>query len=351
MKTGEAFLPLHGGKAPRWLFERMKRLSAVLIEAMVELYGTVELLRRLSDPFWFQSFGCLLGFDWHSSGLTTTLCGAIKEGLRGREKALGFFIAGGKAGRALKTPEEITRWSDLMGLNGEALILASRLSAKVDNVALQDGYSLYHHVVFFDMQGNWSIVQQGMNPAIGYARRYHWLSITLKDFVNDPHSGIISPIKHDRVLNLVASESAPNREAMLDILEDATPREIKMLFMREEHAVSHEYIDPKGFLRKFEELRERKPKDFKELLLVKGAGAKTLRALSLTAEVLTGKPPSYKDPVRYAYAHGGKDGHPFPVDKETYDRTISILEDIVRRAELSRSDKEKIFRRLTLISS
>lgn len=351
MRTGEAFLPLHDGKAPRWLFDRMKKLSALLIEAMIELYGTEELLRRLSDPFWFQSFGCLLGFDWHSSGLTTTLCGAMKEGLRGREKFLGFFIAGGKASRALKTPEEIARWSDIVGLNGDALILASRLTAKIDNSALQDGYTLYHHVVFFDARGNWSIVQQGMNAVVGYARRYHWLSFSAKDFVNDPHSGIASPVRHRKVLNLVSSESASNREAILNLLVNASSSEIKRLFMQENHMVSHVEVDAKRFLRKFEELKGMEFREFRDLLLLKGVGAKTLRALSLTAEVLTGRAPSYKDPVRYTYAHGGKDGHPFPVDRETYDRTISILENIVRRAELSRGDKERMLRKLTLISS
>ncbi|MCS7233459.1 MAG: DUF763 domain-containing protein [Synergistetes bacterium] len=350
MKTGEAFLPLHDGVAPSWLLEKMKRLASLLVEAIIELYGTEELLRRLSDPFWFQSFGCLLGFDWHSSGLTTTTCAAIKEGLQGKEKALGFFAAGGKGQRALKTPEEIVCWASLVGVDGDSIVLASRLSAKVDNVALQDGYSLYQHMIFFNSKGNWTVIQQGMNLDLMYARRYHWLSLDLKDFVNEPHSGIASPIKHDKVLNLVASESAGNREATLEVVKDAGLREIKRLFLsRDNPILSFCDMDPKRFLKKLEELKWLEPGDFKELLLVKGLGAKTLRALSLTAELLTGKSPSYRDPVRYAYAHGGKDGYPFPVDRETYSKTIDMLEKIVRRAELSLVEKEKLFRKLSLI--
>ncbi|MDK2871026.1 MAG: uncharacterized protein PWQ16_378 [bacterium] len=351
MKSGEAFLPLHDGKAPRWLLEKMKKLSSLLIEAIIGLYGTEELLRRLSDPFWFQSFGCLLGFDWHSSGLTTTVCAAIKEGIRGKEKSLGFFAAGGKGQRALKTPEEVTYWSGILGIDGESLVLASRLSAKVDNVALQDGYSLYQHMIFFDSKGNWAVVQQGMNLELMYARRYHWLSIGIGSFVNEPHSGIASPIKHDKVLNLVASESAANRNATLEMVKELSFKEIRRMFLgRDNPIISFSQMDLNRFLRKFEELKEYKPADFEELLLVKGLGAKTLRALSLTAELLTGKAPSYRDPVRYTYAHGGKDGYPYPVDRETYSKTIQILESIVRRAELARSEKEKLFKRLTLIS-
>lgn len=352
MKVGEALLPLHDGKAPAWLLEKMKRLASLLIEAIIELYGSEELLRRLSDPFWFQSLGCLLGFDWHSSGLTTTVCAAIKEGIKGKEKSLGFFAAGGKGQRALRTPEEVVYWADVTGINGEKLVLASRLSAKVDNCALQDGYSLYQHMIFFDIKGNWAVVQQGMNPSLMLARRYHWLSLCLRDFVNEPHASIVSPIKHDMVLNLVASESADNREATLEIVRDLSFKEFRTLFLnRNNPIISTELMDPNRFLRKLGELREMAPGSFKDLLLVKGVGAKTLRALSLTAELLTGKSPSYRDPVRYAYAHGGKDGYPFPVDRETYSKTIDMFEAIVRRAELSREEKEKIFKRLTLISS
>lgn len=350
MKRGEAFLPLHDGKAPSWLLEKMRRLASLLIEAIIELYGTEELLRRLSDPFWFQSFGCLLGFDWHSSGLTTTVCAAIKEGLRGKEKFLGFFAAGGKGQRALKTPEEVVHWAGIAGIDGESIVLASRLSAKVDNVALQDGYSLYQHMIFFDLKGNWAVIQQGMNLDFMYARRYHWLSLTLKDFVNEPHSSIVSPVKHDKVLNLVASESAGNREAMLEVIKNTSFKEMRKLFLRRENPSYFYDMDSNKFLRKFEELKELELSGFKELLLIRGVGAKTLRALSLTAELLTGKSPSYRDPVRYAYAHGGKDGYPFPIDRETYSRTIDMLERIVRRAELSASEKEKIFKRLILIS-
>lgn len=350
LKTGEAFLPLHDGKAPLWLLEKMKKLASILIEAIIELYGTEELLRRFSDPFWFQSFGCLLGFDWHSSGLTTTVCAAIKEGLRGKERALGFFAAGGKGQRALKTPEEVVHWAGVTGIDGDLIVLASRLSAKVDNVALQDGYSLYQHMIFFDLKGNWAVVQQGMNLDLMYARRYHWLSLTLKDFVNEPHSSIVSPVRHDKVLNLVASESAGNREATLEVLKDASFKEVRRLFLIRDNPLYSCDMNPQRFLKKFEELKGLELGSFKELLLVRGLGAKTLRALSLTAELLTGKSPSYRDPVRYAYAHGGKDGYPFPVDRETYNKTIDMLERIVRRAELNASEKEKIFRRLTLIS-
>ncbi|NPV53294.1 MAG: DUF763 domain-containing protein [Firmicutes bacterium] len=351
MRSGTANLPLHSGKCPAWLFSRMKLLGAAIIEIIVEEFGPREVLQRLSDPVWFQALGCVLGFDWHSSGITTTVCGALKEGLRAREGDLGIFFAGGKGATSRKTPLEIADACERHGLPSALVNLqyASRMAAKVDSAALQDGYDIYHHLFVFTADGSWAVVQQGMNDRTGWARRYHWIGQTLGDFsfVCEPHAGISSDRIHaGEVLNMVAAESDKAREASTllarvetgVILEEAG----KVLSLPSAHAIP-------GTARLAKALRaayERQPEDFETLLSTPGVGPATIRALAMVAEVTYGARASRRDPVRYSFAHGGKDGHPFPVNRASYDRSIQVLEDALRRARLGQTDKLKALRRL-----
>lgn len=353
-KTGSVDLPLHYGKAPAWLFQRMTKLARAVTIAIVEDSGPEEVLKRLSDPLWFQAFGCLLGFDWHSSGLTTTVCGALKEGVDGLESELGLFVAGGKGGTSRKTPQEIGQASESLGRDLSPLVYASRMAAKVDSAALQDGYQLYHHNFFFTPQGKWAVVQQGMNTDTRYARRYHWLGDKVKDFVCEPHSGIASQRREASVLNLVASEGESNRKAIAFIAREERPEKVvhdldKLKHLElpsRHHIVLLEDISLKHLNKVLLSTYEQQPENFEALLALRGVGAKTLRALSLTAEVIYGAPASLRDPVVYAFAHGGKDGHPFPVDRATYDETIDFLDTALRRAKLGQQDKVEALKRL-----
>lgn len=343
-KTGIANLPLHSGKAPLWLFKRMVNLSRSIFELITIELGKEELLRRLSDPFWFQAFGCLLGFDWHSSGVTTTVTGAIKEGLRGLEKELGLYVAGGKGLRALQTPQEIISYAEDYGFNPEGLIHASRLSTKVDSAAVQDGFSLYHHSIFFTKEGHWCVIQQGMNPNLSLARRYHWLSFTVKSFVEEPHTAVCCDIKTD-VLNFTAKEAKDMREGCLNLSREKPEKvlydmcKIRELNLPFRHNIKISDIKHENIKKIMVQTYENQPPDFESLLLTKGLGSKTLRALALTAELVYGTPLSFKDPARYSFAHGGKDGTPYPVDKTTFDRTIEIIRKAVEKAKISREDK------------
>ncbi|MBC7216884.1 MAG: DUF763 domain-containing protein [Candidatus Caldatribacterium sp.] len=356
-RSGFADLPLHGGQCPPWLFERMKRLGGHIIEAIVALFGPEEFLRRIADPVFFQSLGCLLGFDWHSSGLTTTLCGALKEAVRGKERDLGLYICGGKGGTSQKTPEEILRHSDRDSLSfGEALVTCSRLSAKIDNTAIQDGYTLYHHAFFFTASGNWSVVQQGMNPATHFARRYHWLGERVLDFACEPHSGICG-IREREVLNLVARESKPCQEGIVAMLREGFPvvrrymeSTLRHLVLPKRHGIEAGDFDLSRIEKTVAAVCEKKPSQFLEVLGAPGVGEKTLRALVLTAEIVLGTPPSYTDPVSFSFAHGGKDGTPFPVDRRTYDATIDFLGQVVERMKVGISEKRKMYEQLRLLS-
>ncbi|MGQ9622337.1 MAG: DUF763 domain-containing protein [Candidatus Caldatribacteriaceae bacterium] len=356
-RSGFADLPLHGGQCPPWLFERMKRLGGHIIEAVVALFGPEEFLRRIADPVFFQSLGCLLGFDWHSSGLTTTLCGALKEAVRGKEKDLGLYICGGKGGTSRKTPEEIVAHAEKDALPfGEEFVEYSKLSAKVDNTALQDGYTLYHHVFFFTASGKWSVVQQGMNPQTSFARRYHWLGEAVRDFVCEPHAGICG-IKEREVLNLVARESRPCREGIVAILQEDLPAvrkevegAVRHLLLPARHLITGEDFDLTRMEKTLSALCEKKPGSFVEVLKARGVGPKTLRALALTAEVVLGAPPSYTDPVSFSFAHGGKDGTPFPVDRAAYDTTIDFLEKVVGCLRVGVTEKKRAYEQLKLLS-
>lgn len=355
-KTGTANLPLHGGKAPQWLFRRMQALSRTILELMVLELGRQEVIRRLSDPFWFQALGCVLGFDWHSSGVTTTVTGAIKEGLKGLEKELGVFIAGGKGRRALQTPDDIIQYAEKIGFNPNPLIHASRLSAKVDSVAIQDGFALYHHTIFFTSEGHWCVIQQGMNEEVRMARRYHWLSLNLKSFVEEPHNAVCCDIR-TKTLNFTVRESAALRKATVEISKEKPEKvmqnilKIKELNLPLRHNIILNDIKAENLHKVLLQTYKKQPSDFDTLLLTKGLGAKTLRALALTAEIIYGTPLCFKDPARYSFAHGGKDGTPYPVNRETYDRTIEIMRKAIEEAKIGRDEKKNALKRLLNFSN
>jgi len=353
-RTGIAHLPLHGGKAPAWLFTRMTKLAREITIAIVSDFGPNEMLYRLSDPYWFQAFGCVLGFDWHSSGVTTTVCGAVKEGIKGMESELGFFVAGGKGGTSRKTPSEIENVGDLINADAGRLIYASRMAAKVDSNAVQDGYQLYHHVFCFTKNGDWAVIQQGMNEENRYARRYHWLGEKVSDFVCEPHSAVCAEA-NAATLNLVAKESADARDTIADITRQENPDKImeqlqvlKNLALPRRHEMLVADIHPDRLYKIFTKTYENQPANFEKLLGMEGVGAKTLRALSLISEIIYGVPASFRDPARFSFAHGGKDGIPYPVDRKSYDKSIEILHNALEGAKVEDNIKMAAIKRLEL---
>jgi hypothetical protein len=333
----------------------MKKLAREIMLIVLRDYGSQELLTRLSNPFWFQALGCVLGFDWHSSGLTTTVCGALKEAARGIEHETGLYVAGGKGRVSRKTPDEITACAPRLACSADRLVYASRMSAKVDSAAVQDGYQLYHHVFFFNREGAWAVVQQGMNDATRYARRYHWLSTAMTDFVCEPHAAVCCDAQ-GTVLNLVARESGENRAATCSLASehpDKVVREAKKLqelALPRRHHVSAEDINPEKLHTILIKTYEAQPQSFESLLSLRGVGPKTLRSLALLSELIYGAAPSFKDPVRYSYAHGGKDGHPYPVAREAYDNAIAFLSEVVNESKIGSADKQRAFRQLALFS-
>ena len=355
MRTGTAHLPLHGGKAPRCLFERMVQLARELSLVIVTEYGSLELMRKLSDPFWFQAFGCVLGYDWHSSGVTTVVCGALKEAWKPISKEMGLFIAGGKGATSRKTPSEIETLAPELKISPSGLIYASRMSAKVDNNALQDGYQIYHHTFIFDRSGCWAVVQQGMNEQTGWARRYHWLSEVAADFVDEPHAGIITS-EIVQPLNMVAHESAPARQASVALALEkpwknlAELKKLQRLELPAHHQVMMQNVNPNRIASTLESAYEAQPQNFEQLLGAKNVGPKTIRALALLSEIVYGAKPSFRDPARFSFAHGGKDGTPFPVDRKTYDHSIHILREAVERAKLGHREKLDALKRLDVSS-
>jgi uncharacterized protein len=354
-RTGFAHLPLHGGKAPSYLFQRMVPLSREIVIFIATEFGRDEVLRRLSDPYWFQAFGCVLGFDWHSSGLTTTVCGALKEGMKGLERDLGIYVAGGKGATSRKTPAEITAHCERLGRETQPLVYASKISAKVDNSAVQDGYQLYHHSFVFTPEGRWCIVQQGMNDETSMARRYHWLSDEVQSYVDEPHAAVCCDVATP-TLNLVAHESAPVRDASAKLAAQRPEVTLEALGhlpsleMPRRHDVRALDIDPKHLHKVLLKTWERAPADFETLLAMEGVGAKTLRALALTSELIYGSKASLRDPARFSFAHGGKDGTPYPVDRATYDRTIDVMHRALNAAKVGRNEKVHAFRRLSEFS-
>jgi hypothetical protein len=331
----------------------MTRLAREMALAVIAEEGADGMLRRLSDPVWFQAFGSVLGFDWHSSGVTTTACAALKEGLRGID-GTGITIAGGKGRASRRTPAEIEAASETVGIDPHPLVRSSRLSAKVDSSAVQDGFQVYHHTFVFTDRGSWAVVQQGMNEVKGTARRYHWQ--VPRRFDADPHAAVAGP-REERVLNLVASEAESNRRASAQLAREGPGpvlRELgrmRELEMPHRHAVRAADLHPDRLERVLVSAYETQPQDYTALLAVPGVGAKGLRALALVAELTYGEPASVRDPVSFAFAHGGKDGTPFPVDRETYDATIESLRRALGQARAGRSEKVAALKRLTHLES
>ncbi len=356
-RTGIATMPLHGGNAPVWLFQRMTSLVGVIMETLCIEFGPRELLRRLSDPYWFQSLGCVVGFDWHSSGLTTTLTGAMREALKERSD-LGLFVAGGKGKTSLRTPQTLLEIGDREGLPTERLIRISKLTAKVDNSAVQDGYRLYHHVIVFTRGGHWAVIQQGLCDEDSTARRYHWLGEGLTSFVEEPHTGILAQ-RRASTLNLVAAESDEIRRLITELSRRPPEKNIKELkelmnrplsshlnMPRRHYQILQKDINPDRFYTVLTRTYEQQPEDFERLLEIEGVGPKTLRALTLISELIYGKEASYRDPARFSYAVGGKDRIPYPVDVCTYDRVTDAMERAIKRAKVGQRERLEALRRL-----
>jgi hypothetical protein len=353
-RAGTADLPLHGGRVPPWLADRMTRLGGVIAQAIVHHYGRQELLRRLASPFWFQSFGAVMGMDWHSSGITTSVIGALKRGLGPLEGELGIRVCGGRGRHSRKTPAELLAIGDRVGIDGGELARVSRLVAKVDSAAVQDGFDLYLHGFIVADDGQWTIVQQGMNDGRRQARRYHWLSEGLTSFVDDPHSAIEGR-GQGTIVNLADKRAERSRSAQLALLQDLGPDGIAAelarlkpqdiavpvqqpllphLIMPERHDVRAEDIVPRRLHAALAAAADRGPQDFPDLVLTPGVGARTVQALAMVAEVVHGAPCRFSDPARFSLAHGGKDRHPYPVPLKVYDETIAVLKSAVRKAKL-----------------
>ena len=381
INRGVASFGLDYGQCPPWLFERMVKLGREMVYVLIAEYGPDEFIKRIADPAWFQSLGTVLAFDWNASGLTTILTAALKEAIRGHEYEYGIAICGGKGKTSRKTPDEIQSWGERMLITApqaKNLIYNSKMSAKVDSALVQDGFDLYHHAFFFSRNGAWAVVQQGMNKEKRAARRYHWYSKDINDLVAEPHSGISSPVVLNNVLNLTAAKSDKTREISTELVQSGyaplmkditllrkyssrlsqsialnsrTSGQLTLLNLETRefkyHPVIHEDFAKSKYLEKIlAKVVDRKPGDYESLVSIEGVGAKTVRALALVGEVIYGAAPSYEDPARYSFAHGGKDATPYPVDRKTYDETIAMLANAVRKTRLPAAEKDKAIARL-----
>ncbi len=345
-RAGYADLPLHNGRVPKWLYERMTKLSRAIIEAILIEYGKTELFRRMSDPMWFQSFGCVLGMDWHSSGITTSVMGAVKSAINPISHQLGIHICGGRGKHSKKTPMELIQLADKVGLDGDHLVRCSKLSAKIDNTAIQDGFQLYLHSFLVSNEGEWAVVQQGMNNATGYARRYHWHSNNIKSFVESPHTSICGK-NQGLILNFTDQKAAGIRNSSLQLVKEKPyriVREIKNIHMPAHHDVRSKNVNLRRLGSTLAFAHEHDPTDFESLLLLRGIGPRTMQSLALVSEVIYGTPIRFEDPARFSFAHGGKDGHPFPVPLKVYDETINVLKNSIDKAKIGKSDKQKAFK-------
>jgi uncharacterized protein len=395
MQKGTATFTLDYGQCPPWLFERMVKLGRSMVSVLIEEYGPDEFIKRISNPVWFQSLGTVLAFDWNASGLTTILTAALKEAIRGREKNLGVFICGGKGKTSRKTPEEIATWGEKLALSTVVtnnLIYNSRMSAKVDSSLVQDGFTIYHHAFFFSKNGAWGVIQQGMNTQQLSARRYHWYSPDINDlisegkdladnsFVNEPHQGIVSPQKVLNTLNMTDATSAKSRNLSVDMITGGYSTLVSDIEIIRKHAsslsqmitlkrkkdqltllklentefrrhpVEGEDFWNSPYLDKIlKKLAEGKPENYEQMLATPGVGPKTIRALALVGEIIYGAAPSYEDPARYSFAHGGKDSTPYPVDRSTYDQSIQTMSELVRKAKINPLEKDKILSNLASI--
>ncbi|HEV7249896.1 MAG TPA: DUF763 domain-containing protein [Shinella sp.] len=365
-RAGSADLPLHGGRVPRWLGDRMTRLGAVITQAIVIEYGREEFLRRLAHPFWFQSFGCVMGMDWHSSGITTSVIGALKRGLTPLTAELGIHVCGGRGRNSRQTPDELIAIGDRVGIDGSRLATTSRLVAKIDSAAVQDGFDLYLHGFIVTDDGKWVVVQQGKNGEKRQARRYHWLSEGMTSFVDCPHAAIEGRGQGE-IVNLADRRADASRKSQLDLLASLGPDRIVRemvaiepgrktkpsaqpllphLIMPAHHDVREENVNMKRLHAALAAAADRGPEDFERLLLVPGVGARTVKALAMVAEVVHGAPCRFSDPARFSLAHGGKDRHPFPVPLKVYDETIRVMKSAVSKARLGREEELQALKRL-----
>jgi len=348
MTASHADLPLHYGKVPEWLAIRMRALGGAIIEAIVHEYGRGEVLTRLSDPFWFQALGCVLGMDWHSSGITTSVMGALKGAVNRQSAELGLYICGGRGRHSRKTPEELLVIAHKTGLDGDALVRSSRLAAKVDNTAVQDGFQLYLHSFVLSKEGEWAVIQQGMNDRTSMARRYHWHSPGIRSFVETPHSFIYGH-NQGRILNLTDKDAAATRSGILSLTyeqPDKMMAEVRKLVLPRHHDVQAKDVDLKRLGSILAVAHEKELRNTESLLLLEGLGPRTLQSLTLVSEVIHGTPSRFDDPARFSFAHGGKDGHPFPVPTKVYDETIRVLDRAVRSAKMGVNDKNEAIKNL-----
>ena len=380
IQRGIATFTLDYGKCPKWLFDRMVMLGREMIRIIVAEEGPDAFIRRIGDPVWFQSLGTVLAFDWNASGLTTILTAALKEAIRGEERNLGIFICGGKGKTSRKTPDEITSWGMRISLNEKntsALVYNSRMAAKVDSALIQDGFQIYHHSFFFTKNGAWTVVQQGMNLEHQSARRYHWHSAVAKDLIREPHSGISSPVTIPSVLNMTAAKSEKNRELSNELVAQSFGTLMKDINLLRRHfsplsrmvsmsgngnqltllelenkefythpVITEDFSKSKYLEKILSKLCDEQPENYEKLVATEGVGPKTIRALALVSEVIYGAAPSYEDPARYSFAHGGKDATPYPVDRATYDETIDTMKKYVEKTKISPIEKTKIAKRL-----
>jgi uncharacterized protein len=347
-RSGFADLPLHGGRVPLWLAERMTKLGTAIVEAILQHYGHAELLSRLADPFWFQALGSVMGMDWHSSGITTSVMGALKRGLAPRGDELGIYICGGRGKHSRNTPNELREIAERKSLDGDALVRTSRLTARIDNNAIADGFQIYLHTMILSADGEWTVVQQGMNEVNKMARRYHWHSASVRDFTSEPHTGIVGE-HQGTIMNLVDAHAKDAQSALLEIVKEdpeTTLHAARQLLVPRHHDVRPEDVDLKRLGSVLALAYEREFRDFASLLLMENLGPRTLQSLALIAEVVHGTPTRFSDPARFSFSLGGKDRHPFPVPLKTYDESISVLRTSLDRAKVG--DKEKLdgFRRL-----
>lgn len=363
-RTGHADLPLHVGTVPKWLADRMMQMGTLIVESIIENFGKKEVLVRLSDPLWFQSLGAVMGMDWHSSGITTSVMYALKRGINSRAREFGLCICGGRGKYSRKTPDELQFLADATGLDGTKLINSSRLVAKVDSTAVQDGFQLYMHNFILSSEGDWTVVQQGMNVNTKTARRYHWSSENLRSFIEEPHSGITGE-NEGLILNLTDRNAKSTRERILSFTKENPDRmisEIKNIMKHENsiyeinrqrtitmpahHDVKAEDVNLKRLGAVLATAYEAEPKDFESLLLTQGLGPRTIQSLTLVSEIIYGTPSRFEDPARFSFAHGGKDGHPFPVPLKVYDESIRVLHESIARSKLGYKDKSECIKRL-----
>lgn len=350
--SGSADLKLMGGSIPIWLFDRMTRLSLPIVEAIITEYGHQTFLSKISDPFWFQSFGAVIGMDWNSSGVTTAVMSALKKSLNPHSKELGIYICGGKGKASLETPNELLAIGDKTGLNGYELSHFSKLTAKIDNTAVQDGFNLYIHNFIVSSQGDWSVIQQGMQANTNKARRYHWHSANIDSFIEEPHTGICGE-NQGQIINLVDKQAKLTQEAIIDIVKENPDKmisEIRKLTMPMYTTIKSRDVDIKRLGSILWLAQESQITRFEDLLLFKGIGPRTLQSLALVSEIIHGTPTRFNDPARFSFAHGGKGGNPFPVPTTIYDETISMLTDSVEKSRIGDSDKATAIKKLSLLA-